>query len=309
MTTDHLPTHRASTHTPNTTRDGSPDSATDRLTQEVLRRFELTPDPRLREVMRSLIEHLHAFAKEVKLRPEEWLLAMKTLEETGRWCAPGRNEFIIFSDVLGLSMLTVMQNAASPPGATEATVMGPFLVEGAPQFAMGADISAGAVGTPLHAQGRVLDMQGHPVANAVIDVWHSDERGLYDVQDGFEENGAWARGQFTTGTDGHWRFWSVMPVDYPVPQDGTAIELLRATTGRSMRPAHLHFRIVAPGQQPLVTHLFDRLSTVLTEDAVYGVRPTLVVDFRRHDGGTAPDGRPMEGHWCALQHDFVLTGV
>ncbi|NBQ91101.1 MAG: hydroxyquinol 1,2-dioxygenase [Betaproteobacteria bacterium] len=280
---------------------------TEQITQEVLRRYEQTPDPRLREIMLSLVRHLHAFAKDVRLTSEEWLFAMKALEETGRWCAPGRNEFIIFSDALGLSMLTVTQDYRRPAGATEPTLLGPFLLEGAPRFEMGADISAGAQGTPLHAQGRVLDLQGQPVAHAVIDVWHSDDRGLYDVQDGFEENGAWARGQLTTGADGRWRFWSVMPVDYPIPQDGTAIEMLRATTGRSMRPAHLHFRIVAQGQRPLVTHIFDRQSQVLHDDAVFGVRPSLVADFVRHPAGTAPDGRVMGAAFCTLDYDFVMA--
>jgi hydroxyquinol 1,2-dioxygenase len=282
---------------------------TEQITQEVLRRFEETPDPRLRQIMLSLVKHLHAFAKDVKLTSEEWLQAMKLLEETGKWCAPGRNEFIIFSDALGLSMLTVTQDYRRPNGATEPTLLGPFLVEDAPHFEMGQDISAGAVGTPLHAQGRVLDQEGRPVAGAVIDVWHSDDRGLYDVQDGFEEKGAWARGQLTTGADGRWHFWSVMPVDYPIPQDGTAIAMLRATTGRSMRPAHLHFRIMAPGQRPLVTHIFDRQSAVLGDDAVFGVRPSLVADFVRHAAGTAPDGRVMPGAFCTLDYDFVLAAA
>ncbi|MFM8929902.1 MAG: dioxygenase [Betaproteobacteria bacterium] len=287
----------------------TPYDTTEQITQEVLRRFEETPDPRLRQIMLSLVQHLHAFAKDVKLTSEEWLKAMQLLEETGKWCAPGRNEFIIFSDALGLSMLTVTQDYRRPQGATEATLLGPFLVEDAPHFEMGSDISAGAVGTPLHAQGQVLDEEGRPVAGAVIDVWHSDDRGLYDVQDGFEEKGAWARGQLTTGADGRWHFWSVMPVDYPIPQDGTAISMLRATTGRSMRPAHLHFRIVAPGQRPLVTHIFDRQSAVLGDDAVFGVRPSLVADFVRHGAGTAPDGRVMPGAFCTLDYDFVLAAI
>ena len=280
---------------------------TELITQEVLRRFEETPDPRLRQIMLSLVKHLHAFAKDVQLSSQEWLFAMQYLEETGKWCAPGRNEFIIFSDALGLSMLTVTQDYQRPERATEPTLLGPFLVEGAPKFEMGADISAGAVGTPLHAQGRVLDLQGRPVPGAVIDVWHSDDRGVYDVQDGFAEKGPWARGQLTTGEDGRWRFWSVMPVDYPIPQDGTAIGMLRATTGRSMRPAHLHFRIVAPGQRPLVTHIFDRHSQVLHDDAVFGVRPSLVADFLRHEAGTAPDGRVLSSPFCTLDYDFVLA--
>lgn len=281
--------------------------STDLITQEVLKRYESTPDPRLREIMLSLITHLHAFAKDVKLTSAEWFTAMQLLEETGKWCAPGRNEFIIFSDALGLSMLTVTQDYARPEGATEPTLLGPFLVEGAPHFAMGADISQGAQGVPFHAQGRIVDGNGQPVKGAVIDIWHSDDRGIYDVQDDFEQNGAWARGQLTTGDDGRYHFWSVMPVDYPIPQDGTAIRMIRATTGESWRPAHLHFRITAPGLRPLVTHLFDRESARLDRDAVFGVRPSLVADFVRHASGKAPDGRELPGPFCTLEHDFVMA--
>lgn len=144
--------------------------STEQITQEVLRRFEETPDPRLRQIMLSLVRRPHAFAKDVKLTSEEWLNAMQLLQDTGKWRAPGRNEFIILSDALGLSMLTVTQEYRRPQGATEPTLLGPFLVEDAPRFEMGSDISAGAVGTPLHAQGRVLDLQGQPVPGAVIDV-------------------------------------------------------------------------------------------------------------------------------------------
>lgn len=277
------------------------------ITQEVLKRYTATPDPRLRELMLSLIKHIHSFAKEVKLTAEEWAFAMSFLEETGKWCSPGRNEFMIFSDALGLSMLTVTQDYPRPAHATEPTLVGPFLVENAPQFPMGADISAGATGTPMHAQGQILNIHGEPVANAVIDVWHSDDRGLYDVQDGFEEKGAWARAALTTGADGRYSFWSVLPVDYPVPQDGTAIQMLKATTGRSWRPAHLHFRIQAPGQRPLITHIFDRTSKNLDGDAVFGVRPSLIADFKHQAAGIAPDGKTMARDFYTLDYNFVMT--
>ena len=279
------------------------------ITQEVLKRYAATPDPRLRELMLSLIKHIHSFAKEVKLTADEWAFAMGFLEETGKWCSPGRNEFMIFSDALGLSMLTITQDYPRPAHATEPTLVGPFLVEDAPQFPMGADISAGATGTPMHAQGQILNIRGEPVANAVIDVWHSDDRGLYDVQDGFEEKGAWARAALTTGADGRYSFWSVLPVDYPAPQDGTAIQMLKATTGRSWRPAHLHFRIQAPGQRPLITHIFDRTSKNLDGDAVFGVRPSLIADFKHQAAGTAPDGKSMPHDFYTLDYNFVMTDV
>ena len=257
--------------------------------------------------MLSLVKHVHSFAKEVQLTAEEWAFTMSFLEETGKWCSPGRNEFMIFSDALGLSMLTVTQDYPRPAHATEPTLVGPFLLENAPQFPMGADISAGAAGTPMHAQGQILDSHGQPVAHAVIDVWHSDDRGLYDVQDGFEEKGAWARAALTTGADGRYSFWSVLPVDYPVPQDGTAIKMLKATTGRSWRPAHLHFRIQAPGQRPLITHIFDRTSKNLDGDAVFGVRPSLIADFKHHTAGHAPDGKAISRDFYTLDYNFVMT--
>jgi hydroxyquinol 1,2-dioxygenase len=281
----------------------------DLITQEVLERYGQTPDPRLREIMLSLIRHLHGFARDVKLTGDEWLFAMNFLQETGKWCGPGRNEFIIFSDALGLSMLTITQAYQRPQGATEPTLRGPFLIENAPVFEVGADIGAGAQGAPLFAQGRVVDAQGKPLAGATVDVWHSDERGLYDVQDGLETRGPWARAQMKTGADGRYAFWSVLPVDYPVPEDGTAVQMLRATTGRTWRPAHLHFRIQAPGQQELITHVFDRRSKHLDGDAVFGVRPSLVADFEHRAAGTAPDGKPMERDYYTLDYDFVMAAA
>ncbi len=281
--------------------------ATDLITQEVLKRYEQTPDPRLRELMLSLVKHIHSFAKETKLTAKEWAFAINFLEETGKWCSPGRNEFMIFSDALGLSMLTVTQDYPRPDHATEPTLVGPFLLEDAPEFPMGADIGGGAAGTPMFAQGRVLDVNGKPVANAVMDVWHSDDRGLYDVQDNFEADGPWARAALKTGADGRYSFWSVLPVDYPVPQDGTAIQMLRATHGRSMRPAHLHFRIQAPALRPLVTHIFDRNSKNLNDDAVFGVRPSLIADFIPQAPGQAPDGKNMSTAFYTLDYDFVMS--
>jgi hydroxyquinol 1,2-dioxygenase len=283
--------------------------ATDLITQEVLKRYETTPDPRLREIMLSFIRHLHAFAKETKLTTAEWLYAMNLLEETGKWCGPGRNEFIIFSDALGLSMLTVTQDYPRPAHATEPTLVGPFLLENAPHFPLGADISAGAQGTPMHAQGCVRDADGKPLAGALIDVWHSDDRGLYDVQQDLETNGPWARAVLTTDANGRYSFWSVLPVDYPVPQEGTAIRMLSNTTGRSWRPAHLHFRIRAQGQRDLVTHIFDRNSQNLDSDAVFGVRPSLIADFVHQQPGTAPDGKTMDRDYCTLDYDFVMVAA
>ncbi len=277
------------------------------ITQEVLKRYEDTADPRLRQIMLSFIRHMHSFVRDVKLTPDEWLAAMNLLEETGKWCSPGRNEFIIFSDALGISMLTITQDYPRPAHATEPTLIGPFMLENAPLFELGTDISAGAQGTPMFSQGRVLDVAGKPLAHAVIDVWHSDDRGLYDVQEDLATKGPWARAKLRADAEGRYSFWSVLPVDYPVPQDGTAIHMLRATTGRNWRPAHLHFRIQAPGQRTLVTHIFDRHSKHLDADAVFGVRPSLIGDFKRHESGQAPDGRAMSQPFYSLDYDFVMV--
>jgi len=282
------------------------DSA-DLITHEVLKRYEGTPDPRLRELMLSLIKHLHGFARDVKLTGNEWTFLMGFLEETGKWCFPGRNEFVIFSDALGLSMLTVTQDYKRPLHATEPTLVGPFLLEEAPRFEMGSDISGGAAGSPMYARGRILDTEGKPVARALIDVWHSDERGLYDVQEDLQKTGPWARALLTTGADGGYAFWSVLPVDYPIPQDGTAIRMMRATTGRTWRPAHLHFRIRAEGFLTLITHIFDRSSGNLDGDAVFGVRPSLIADFIPQSLGKAPDGKVMDRDFYTLDYDFVMV--
>ena len=208
---------------------------------------------------------------------------------------------------MGLSMLTVTQDYPRPEHSTEPTLVGPFLLENAPEFALGTDISGGAQGTPMYAQGTVRDVDGKPLANAKIDVWHSDDRGLYDVQQDLETNGPWARAVLTTDANGQYRFWSVMPVDYPVPQEGTAIIMLSNTTGRSWRPAHLHFRIQAEGQRALVTHIFDRNSKNLDADAVFGVRPSLIADFVHQQPGTAPDGKAMDRDFFTLDYDFVMV--
>ena len=159
----------------------------------------------------------------------------------------------------------------------------------------------------MYARGCVRDADGQPIAGAAIDVWHSDDRGLYDVQQDLEVNGPWARAVLTTDEAGRYSFWSVLPVDYPVPQEGTAIRMLTATTGRSWRPAHLHFRIQAAGHRPLVTHIFDRTSRNLDSDAVFGVRPSLVADFVPHAPGQAPDGTVMARDFCTLDYDFVMV--
>jgi hydroxyquinol 1,2-dioxygenase len=220
---------------------------------------------------------------------------------------PGRNEFIALSDSIGLSMQVLAASQPKPPGATIPTLIGPFFIEDAPAFAAGADIANGASGEKLYVHGRVVDTAGRPVADAVVNVWQSDDRGLYDVQDDFDPSKMWGRGRIACDADGRYAFWSVAPTAYPAPMDAALGELINATTHRWWRPAHLHFAIQTKMADPLVTHIFVRGSQYIDEDVAFGVRPALVADFVAHEPGTAPDGTAMATPFRTLAYDFVLT--
>jgi len=267
----------------------------DTITQAVLARFAGTPDARLKELMTSLVQHLHAFAREVKLTEAEWLAGIHFLTATGQKCDDKRQEFILLSDTLGLSMLTVAMNNDKPQGCTEATVFGPFHVEEAPHFENGADVANGAVGEPCVVRGRVLGLGGEAVAGAEIEVWQADAEGNYDVQyadlDKFQ-----ARGVLRAGADGSFTFRTIVAEPYPIPVDGPVGDMLRATRCHPWRPAHLHFMIKAPGYETLVTHVFRNGDPYLDSDAVFGVRQSLVADWIKQ-----PDGV------YRLDFDFVLN--
>lgn len=255
----------------------------DNLTAEVLKRIENAPDPRLREVMASFIRHLHGFVREVKPTQHEWLAGIRFLAETGRWCDDKRNEFILLSDTQGVSMLVDFLNYGQDGKSTESTVLGPFYVEGAPEMNLGANIAKpGTPGDPCHVWGRILGADGKPVAGAIIDVWEGAGDGFYDVQ---KNEGINLRARFRTGVDGRYDFHCVRPVSYPVPNDGPVGKLLVATGRHPMRPGHLHFMIQAPGHATLVTHLFTKGDPYMDSDAVFGVKESLIVDFRKGAGG------------------------
>lgn len=276
------------------------------ITDAVLEAMRDAPDTRLGEVMTSLVRHLHDFAREVQLTEDEWARGIRFLTETGHITDDNRQEFILLSDVLGLSMLVVAQNHAAPPGATEATVLGPFFVEGAPEVENGADIANGAAGRPSLVRGRVLDLAGEPIEGATIDVWQSDEEGLYDVQRPAGDDGAppeaQARARLRSEQNGRFWFRSVLPEHYPIPHDGPVGAMLDALGRHPWRPAHLHFRIDAPGHERLITHVFRDGDPYLDSDAVFGVRASLVADWVRHD----PDGIFDEPYY-SLDYDFVLA--
>jgi hydroxyquinol 1,2-dioxygenase len=277
------------------------------VTDEVVASYAATPDARLREVVESLTRHLHGFAREVRLTQEEWAAGIGFLTRVGHTTDDKRQEFILLSDVLGLSMLTVGINAPASPEATESTVFGPFFVSTAPEVPLGGDIAHGAKGTPCWVSGTVRSTDGAPVGGARIEVWEADEDGLYDVQR--EGDVVAGRGWLTSAEDGGYRFWSVRPRHYSIPDDGPVGDLLRATGRGAMRPAHLHFKVDAPGHRTLITHIFVAGTDHLDSDAVFGVKQSLVVPFTDEGPGTAPDGREMTGAWSRARFDIVLEPV
>jgi hydroxyquinol 1,2-dioxygenase len=295
------------TPTRDTPQDTPRDTTGDAILAEVLARYAATPDPRLRALMQGLIQHLHGFVREQAVTWAEWEACMGFFASAAAVTTDGRNEFIALSDSIGLSMQVLAASQPKPPGATIPTLIGPFFLADAPVFASGADIANGAAGQPLHVQGRVLDLAGRPVADAVVNVWQSDERGLYDVQDDFSPDHMWGRGRIRCDAEGRYAFWSVMPTPYPAPMDAALGDLLRNTTQQFWRPAHLHFAIQTATADPLVTHIFVRGSEYVDCDVAFGVRPGLIADFIEHAAGPAPDGRVMDRAFRTLDYDFVLT--
>ncbi len=258
---------------------------------EVLSRFDDAPDARLGEIMKSAIRHMHEFVVEVGLTREEWFAGMEGLAAIGRMCDDKRQEFILLSDTLGVSMLVEMINHLAAEGTTEPTVFGPFHVDGAPRLAMGDSIIVDPMDDdePLTVRGQVTSLGGVPIEGAELDVWQAASNGFYDVQDD-AQTPLNMRGIFTTGADGRYEVSTVRPVSYPVPDDGPAGALLHATGRHNWRPAHVHFVVSAPGYKTVITHLFDRDSDFLDSDVVFGVRDSLIVDMN--------DGR--------CDYDFVL---
>jgi hydroxyquinol 1,2-dioxygenase len=281
------------------------------VTDEVLASFAETADPRVREIMQALVRHLHGFAREVRLSPGEWEAGIDFLTRAGHITDDRRQEFILLSDVLGLSMLTVAINEPKTltmpgaAGATEATVFGPFYVDGAPEVPLDGDLGRGAAGTPCYVSGHVLSADGSPLADVRVDVWGADEDGFYDVQYSGERTAG--RGWQSTGPDGGFRFWTVLPTPYPIPHDGPVGDLLPAAGRGPMRPAHLHFKVGAPGHRTLITHIFVAGDPYLDRDAVFGVKESLVVEAEHHRDGEAPDGSRREGVWTSMTYDLVLV--
>jgi hydroxyquinol 1,2-dioxygenase len=275
------------------------------ITQAVIDRFANTPDPRLKQIMTSLVTHLHDFIRDVEPSFSEWEAAIKFLTRTGQICDDKRQEFILLSDTLGASMLVDAINHRLPAGATETTVLGPFFVQNAPVFANGADISGGQPGELLFVEAKITAAGGAKLPGAVVNVWQSDDDGFYDVQR-TDLPAAALRGQFRADESAKIWFRTIQPAPYPIPYDGPVGDMLTATKRHPWRPAHVHFMISAPGYETLVTHVFSAGDQYLDSDAVFGVKNSLIRKFTSHPPGQLPDGTESTVPWRYLSYDFGL---
>ncbi|MFZ0043175.1 MAG: dioxygenase [Solirubrobacteraceae bacterium] len=277
------------------------------ITAEVIESFAECGDDRLREVMQALARYLHAFAIDVGLTPAEWSRAIATLTRTGEITDEHRQEFVLWSDSLGLSMLVDALDNQLPEGATESTVLGPFYVAGSPLREYGASIAEeGDAGIPALVHGRVLSIDGESIAGAELDVWQNGDDRLYAVQrpEAPEDH---LRGRFISREDGTYAFLAVRPVPYPIPYDGPVGQMLEATGRHPWRPAHIHMIIRADGYHTLTTHLFDRDSEYLESDAVFAVKPSLLREFVEHDPDD-PDTPPgIQTAWVSVRSDVILA--
>ncbi|MEU4148949.1 dioxygenase [Streptomyces sp. NPDC026659] len=277
----------------------------DNITELAVQRWATAHSPRLGELMTALIRHLHAFAAEVRLTEDEWAAAIQWLTDAGQTCDDKRQELILASDVLGLSMLVVQLNNRFTPEATPATVLGPFHIDGSPTVPHGFDLSEGLPGTPLYITGKVTDTGGKPLAGAVLDVWQADADGAYEAQLP-EIDEARLRAKYRTRDDGSYCIRTIAPRGYAIPMDGPVGDLIHRTDISWFRPAHIHFLIDEPGHRKLITHLFQEGGDYLDSDVVFGTKDPLIVRFTERPAGTAPDGAPVGEPHLHATYDFVL---
>jgi hydroxyquinol 1,2-dioxygenase len=280
----------------------------DTITQAVIARHAAAGDARVREVMTSLVQHLHAFTREVKLTEAEWAEGIRFLAECGQMRSGRRQELALLSDTLGLSMLVTALNHRKPRGCTESTVFGPFHAGGEPHDALGGSGLQGERGEPCYVRGRVRRLDGTPIAGAEVRIWQSNAGGLGDAAQ-VDHSQHRARGVLHSDADGSFHLKSVVAGPSPIPHDGPVGRMLRALGRHPWRPAHLHFMISAPGYQRLVTHVFRKGDKYLDSDAVFGVRSSLVAEWVRHAPGPAPDGRTSAVPFTTLDFVFVLNAT
>jgi hydroxyquinol 1,2-dioxygenase len=278
----------------------------DTLTAAVVERFSKTKDERFREILTSAVKHLHAFAREVHLTEEEWFEGIKYLTAVGQKCDDKRQEFILLSDILGLSMMIVSLNHKTPPGATEATVLGPFFAHGAKEYDYGADLREGATmkGEDVYVSGRVLSVDGKPIANAALDIWQAKADGIYDVQ---TEGEFELRGRVKANAKGEYAFASYKPKFYSIPMDGPVGDLIRVTSNNHMRPAHMHAIVSAPGYQQVITHVFVEGDPYLDGDAVFAVKNSLVGKYKKVNNTAEAQKLGLSNPFLKLEFDFRLS--
>jgi hydroxyquinol 1,2-dioxygenase len=274
------------------------------LTDVVLERWKNIPDARLKQIMQSFIAHLHGFVRDVEPTEAEWAAAIDFITRLGQKSDDKRQEVILFSDVMGVSMLVDSINHRLDSGATPTTVEGPFHIPNSPEVAHGGDMAKGAPGIPCFVSGTVRDLDGRPVAGATLDLWQTDGEGLYEAQRDVTE--PWMRGLYRSKPDGSYTIRTVAPIGYTIPMDGPVGELMNQTRISHMRPAHIHFCVEAPSHHRLVTHLFQRGCPYIETDVVYGVKEPLIVDFETKPAGTAPNGEKVDTPYYVIHYDFVL---
>lgn len=273
-------------------------------TDAVVAQFEGARDPRLKQILTSLIRHVHDFVREVELTEAEWLAGIQFLTAIGHMCDDKRQEFILLSDTLGVSILVDAINHRKPAGATESSILGPFYVEGAPELPLGASIARNAEGDPVIVSGRVLTPQGRPISSALLDVWQAAPNGFYDVQK--PQPGMDLRGKFQTDANGRYEFRTVKPASYPIPHDGPVGRMLEALGRHPYRPAHIHVMVSAPGYEPLTTMLFVEGDKYLDSDAVFAVKSSLVAEFIRHDSPEEVARLGLQAPFYSMTYDFGL---
>jgi len=275
------------------------------MTEAVLKTFAAAKDERFKKIMTSLVNHLHAFIREVEPTEEEWLAGIQFLTTTGQMCDDARQEFILLSDTLGVTALKDSINNRKPAGATPATVLGPFYREGAEEVPPLSNIAGDTPGDPVIVSGRVTTPEGEPIAGALLDIWQASADGFYDVQDPNQPDMN-LRGKIRTDPAGHYAFRTIKPSFYPIPSDGPVGKMLLAMGRHPYRPAHIHFIITAPGFEPVTTHIFVEGDPYLDSDAVFGVKDPLIVGFVRHDSGEEARKYGVTAPFYTVEYDFGL---
>lgn len=282
------------------------------MTAAVEATFENCENPRLKEIMSSFVTHMHDFVRDVEPTEAEWFQAIQFLIDTGKMCDETRNEFILLSDTLGISILVDVINHRKEEGATETSVLGPFYVEGAPEYPNGTDMrgdtSDGVQGESVVVRGRVIDAQGAPLANAVLDIWETAPDGFYHVQKIDSAPAFELCGKIRTDADGHYQFCTYKPVPYPIPSDGPVGQLLRSLGRHFHRPAHIHMIVSAENHDAIVTQLFTEGDQYIDSDSVFGVKDSLVVEYQSVEGGDLAQQYSLEGQYWTVDYDFVLEG-